>query len=921
MKILHVLLASLLALTAVRAAAGEQGRHLFVDEVWPTIQARCLVCHDADSDKTKANLDLSFRRGALEGGDSGPALVPGSPEESLLYQAITWKEESLQMPPKENDRLGEETVERFAEWIRLGAPWSDADTLREWRNEAAESPPEDGKVRIATSGGLSEAWNRRSYLKEDLWSWQPISRPEVPEEGVHPVDAFIDRELENRGLEAAPRADRHTLLRRATFTLTGLPPTPEETEAFMDDPRNTDAALAAVVDRLLSSPHYGEHMGRLWLDVVRYADTAGLSNDFDRGNAWRYRDYVIRAFNQDRPWGRFVREQLAGDELHPGNPEALVATGFLRMGPWELTGMEVASIARQRFLDDAVNIVGQAFLGHTLRCAKCHDHKFDPVPTRDYYRLYALLSTTQPVERRADFLPEENTTGFEERRYLQAQKEHTEQVLETLNRKTADAVATWFEERGLPHKTHAQAYEAGLGPEEVPPRKHGFDAVDFGRERMGRKTLLRLAWELERYDPYALSVYSGLTPDMVRYVAPQRIPPEPLEKGTLEKGYILDGGDVFSEGESVSPGALSALDALVPELAWIEFPPTIRGRRKALAEWVAHEKNPLTVRTIVNRIWQWHFGAPLAGNPNNLGSSGKAPSHPELLDWLCDEFRRTGGSFKAMHRLLAGSGAWQRDSRHPAPETLALGDPSGTSLAVFRPRRMSAEELRDSMLLVSGELNREVGGIPVRHEINLEVALQARMVMGTFATAWQPNPLPRQRHRRSIYTQKIRGLRDPFMEVFDQPQPDLSCEARSASNIAPQVFSLLNSSNAQDRAIAFASRLRNTSSSIAEAIDLSFLHAYGRLPRRMERDACLAHHRRMLRHHQGIEIPRPEYPRVVLREAVEENTGVKFRFEEELLVYEDFVPDLKAADVSPETRALADICLMIFNSNEFAYIY
>ncbi len=897
------------------------GQRLFLTEVWPTIQSRCLPCHGADPGKIKAGLDLTHGQGAIEGGDSGPALVPGSPEASLLLKAVSWEDENLQMPPKENDRLSEESVERFARWIREGAPWPPEETLREWQRLLAEAPAEDGRVQVATSGGLSEEWDLRLYDQEDLWSWQPLSRPDVPSGEGHPVDLFIQEELDRRGLEAAGQADRPTLLRRAAYGLTGLPPTPEEAEAFLEDPRDTSQALAALVDRLLGSPHYGEHWGRLWLDVVRYADTAGLSNDFDRGNAWRYRDYVVRSFNQDKPWPRFVQEQLAGDELNPEDPEALVATGFLRMGPWELTGMEVAAISRQSFLDDAVNIVGQSFMGHTLRCAKCHDHKFDPIPTRDYYRLYALLSTTQPVERRAPFLPEENTQGFEERKYFESLKENTQRTLDELNRKTREAVAGWFEERGLPYRNHFQAYEAGLGPDEVPPRKYGFTPEDFGRERMGRKTLARLAWELERYEPFALSVYSGATPSMVRYTAPLRIPENHLEKGTIEEGFILEGGDVFSAGEPVEPGSLSALDALVPDMSRIEFPRSVEGRRAALARWMSHPSNPLVTRSIVNRIWQWHFGTPLAANPNNLGASGSPPSHPELLEWLCDQFLRSGGSFKEMHRLIMSSAAWQRSSRHPDPGSLPERDPQGTSYAAFKPRRLSAEELRDSMLLASGELNPQVGGIPARHEIHMEVALQARMVMGTFATAWQPSPLPQQRHRRTLYTLKIRGLRDPFLEVYDQPQPDLSCEARSSSNTAPQVFSLFNGQSAHDRALALATRLERSASSVGDAIDQAFLLAFGRLPSPGERDACLEHHGRMAERHRDLEFEPPVYPLKVLREAVEENTGKNFFFEEDLLMYEDFVPDRKAADAPASTRALADICLVLFNSNEFAYIY
>ena len=378
----------------------EEAERLFANQVWPRIHAKCLPCHGGEG-KIKGNLDLRELSGALKGGDSGAALVPGDAENSLLIAAIGWEDEDLKMPPKENDRLSDGEVAQFKAWIQAGAPWPSAERIQELAQ--SDDASADGSVQVSTSGGLSQEWTSRRYRPENLWVYQPLAKRAPPAGDSHPIDSFIEKGLRERGLLAAPKADRLTLLRRATYDLLGLPPAPEEADSFLADPRSDGGAFAAVVERLLASPHYGERWGRHWLDVVRYADTAGLANDFDRGNAWRYRDYVIRSFNDDKPYSRFIREQIAGDELRSANPEHWIAAGFLRMGPWELTGMEIPAIARQRFLDDAVNIVGQTFLGHTLRCAKCHDHKFDPVPTRDYYRLYAVFNSTQPVERRALF--------------------------------------------------------------------------------------------------------------------------------------------------------------------------------------------------------------------------------------------------------------------------------------------------------------------------------------------------------------------------------------------------------------------------------------------------------------------------------------------------------------------------------------
>ncbi len=917
---LGYLLAPLVSFAATNEKSSEADA-LFAHQIWPTITASCLACHGDDPDKLKGGLDLRSLDGVLKGGDYGVAIVPGKPDESPLLTAIEWTDEDFQMPPKKSERLSPEKVARFREWIEAGAPWPSEERVQELLESTEDRWSAAEGISVATSGGLKAEWTQRKYLPENLWAYQALTKPDAPLPNRQPIDAFIDQRLSTRGLDAAPLADRLTLIKRASYDLTGLPPQAEDVDRFLNDPRPEAEAFADVVERLLASPHYGEQWGRHWLDVVRYADTSGFANDFDRGNAWRYRDYVIRSFNDDKPYNQFVSEQIAGDEIAPDNPEHLVAVGFLRMGPWELTSMEVPAIARQRFLDDAVNAVGQSFLGHTLRCAKCHDHKFDPIPTRDYYSLYSSFNTTQLSEREAPFLPHENLSGFEERKYLIRQKKAKEHELTQLNEKSAKAIREWFHERNLPYQTRGEAQKAGLSPDEMPPRRHGFSVEDFGRERIARKTIGRIKWKLDRYEPVAFSVYSGRSPKRNGYTAPQRMPAKPREKGELEAGHILTGGDAFSQGERVTPAALSVLNELVPALADIEFPDTISKRRTALAKWITHPENPLTYRAIANRIWQWHFGQAIAGNPNNLGASGKKPTHPKLLDWLAVAFRDSGGSFKSMHRLIMNSETYRRSSQHPHPETLRRLDPENQSYAAFTPRRLRAEELRDSMLAVSGELNRSMGGIPNRPEINLEVALQPRMVMGTFATAWQPNPLPEQRHRRSIYMQKIRGLRDPFMEVFNEPDPDLSCESRDASNVTPQVFSLFNSQIAYDRAVAFALKVESLSDSRDEAIDTAFRLAFNRSPRSDERKRCLAHLSNMKQRHDRISIPKPEYPVEVVREAVEENTGEKFSFTERLEVFQDFKPDTKMADISPSTRALAELCLVLFNSNEFAYIY
>ena len=944
------LVTGLLPLSAATNSPSEQ---LFVRRVAPLLMERCLACHGKEGAKVKGAFDLSSRASTLRGGESGkPGLVAGQPDQSPLYLAVTRMHADWEpMPPKEADRLTADQTAWIKDWIAGGAPWPDAARAKEIAvANAAKWSAEDG-ITVKTSGGLAEDWSQRKYKPEGLWGYQPVKKPAIVRQGAiasAAIDALVAAKMPP-GLRPAPPADRTTLIRRATFDLTGLPPKPEEVAAFLQDAQPDHAAFANVVERLLASPHYGERMAQHWLDVVRYADSSGFANDYERGNAWRYRDYVVRSFNADQRYDQFVREQIAGDEIDPGNPERLVATGFLRMGPWELTGMEVAKVARQRFLDDVVNSVGETFLAHSLQCARCHDHKFDPVPTRDYYSIQAVFATTQLAERPAAFLPGENTSGFEEKRHLEARSAEHQTTLRALDEKLLRNAGQWFAERKLDSttwdKTVASAREQvktgrGLGarmrnfagifdlarvnlqkqgvPEaNYPPKLVGFTPEDYGNERVARKGLERLRWELERYEPFALSVYNGRTPQVTAVFAPLRVPSDRLEKGELEQTCILTGGDPFGSGEKVKPGVLS----VIAGAASPQIPETIEGRRKAFAEWVASANNPLTMRAIVNRVWLWHFGQPLAGNPNNFGGTGKRPTHPELLDWLAATFVEQGWSFKAMHRLIMNSEAYRRSSSHPDRQILAAKDPAGTSYAVFQPRRLSAEEFRDAMLAITGELNPALGGIPNRPEINLEAALQPRQVMGTFASAWVPNPRPEQRHRRSLYALKLRGLTDPMQEVFNAPTPDFSCERREVSTVTPQVFSLFNSQASHARALALANRAVKETRSDGEAVARCFQLAFSRPPRAEELQACLAHWRE-IEALIGNALPAtPKVPLEVRREAVEENTGEKFSFSEKLHAYAEFVPDLQPGGVPAHTRALADVCLALLNANEFAYVY
>jgi hypothetical protein len=925
----------LLLLTA-SALPAEDAESLFVRRVWPLFQEKCLACHGNDEKKIKADYDMRTLESATKGGESGStALVPGKPEESPLYLASTRQHDDWEpMPPKEADQLKPDQLAWIREWITAGAPWPDEAKRNSIAKASAEKWSAEDGIIVKVTGALTPEWANRRYKPEALWAYQPVKKPVLSaQSSVHPVDALLA--VKNH----APEADARTLIRRATFDLTGLPPTPEEVAAFESDwsdaSHRSDAWLR-LVNRLLESSHYGERMARHWLDVVRYADSSGFANDYERGNAWRYRDYVVRSFNADKPFDQFILEQIAGDELNPKDPEKLIATGFLRMGPWELTGMEVAKVARQRFLDDVTNSVGETFLAHSLQCARCHDHKFDPVQTHDYYSIQACFATTQLTEREAPFLKSENTSGFEEKKYLEARRAEHLAVLKALDEKLLQNASKWFAEKKIdPAKWDAAVVQAkksggknakkgfsdvfgaarqiltkqGVPEDQYPPKLVGFEPQDFGNERVARKGLERLKWEMERYEPYAFSVYNGVTIPMVNVYQPLRMPGDPMKNGELEQTAILGGGDPFSPTTKVKPGVLSILGS-------VEFPEAVEGRRSALANWIASKDNPLTTRTIVNRLWLWHFDQAIAGNPNNFGSTGKTPTHPELLDFLAATLVEKGWSVKEMHRLIMTSAAYRRTSFPTRSKTDEL---ENSSYAVFKPRRLMAEELRDAMLSITGELNPTLGGIPNRPEINLEVAMQPRMVMGTFAAAWVPNPLPQQRHRRSLYALKIRGLRDPFMEVFNEPAPDFSCEAREVSTVTPQVFSLFNGQASYDRALALANRILKEKA--ANPISRLFELTYGRKPSDDEQAACEAHWQQMQAKQAKLTFAKPKPPLEVRREAVEENTGEKFSFQEKLHAYADFVPDLQPADCDAKTRALADVCLVLLNSNEFAYLY
>jgi mono/diheme cytochrome c family protein len=857
-------------LSAQAPARDNEARQIFLVAVKPLLQAKCQGCHGAAK---VSDLSVENREGLLGGGKRGPSITPGDPSASVLVTAIE-QQGPLKMPP--GGKLSEKEIAAVRRWVELGAPWFDV----------LPATPVDAQN------------------SNDLWAFRKLRHydpPHTSHAAANSVDAFVYEKIESKSVQPARRADRRTLIRRATFDLTGLPPTPAQAASFLNDPASDRDAYGKLIEHLLASPHYGERWGRHWLDVVRYADTAGYSNDFERPNAWRYREYVIRSFNQDKPYDQFVREQIAGDELDPTNPEYLVATGFLRMGPWEHTAMSVAAETRQLWLDDVTHTTGTTFLGLTVECARCHDHKFDPLPTKDYYSLQAIFATTEFADRPAPFLASERRDDFDAGR----------KSLEELTRRNQARLAIFDDliKKRLAAKRGVTSVDQ-LPADDVAAEIKKRDLL--AGEEMEHMKVYEKRRELyvrssKRYSPIAYSVSNGpLDPKEQKSWSPPDV-------------FILPVGNLKTPGEKVQPAVFSALGHYSDEPA-PAVPPASTARRLALANWIVDSRNPLTARVMVNRIWQYHFGTGIAANPNNLGKMGKKPTQPELLDFLAEYFIQHGWSVKAMHRLIMMSDCYQRDSIPADADQLEKADPQNELLSFFPPRRLESEELRDTILAVSGELSHDTGGPGTFPEINHDVSVQPQQIMGTLMPAYRPSPRREQRHRRTIYAFAKRNLSDPFLEVFNGPSLDASTERRIATTIPTQVFALFNSEFVHDMALAFANRIAASAKTPDVQIRALFNAALNRLPDEEEVRLARLRLQQMIEYHRRVSPPAKPVRKPPVRSITSELTGAEVRIEEEedAASYEE---NLQPADVSPEIRALADMALALFNTNEFVYVY
>ncbi len=767
---------------ADRTPASTAAAESFEKVIRPLLAARCWKCHGPE--KSKGGLRLDSAQGLAKGGDSGEVVVPGQPEASLLVQAVR-RQGEIKMPP--DGRLEDREIAALVAWVKAGARWP------EYPRTAAAAAAESARTH-------DDAWRVPAGEPDPRWALRPVKDPAPPVvrqagPAPSPLDRFILARLEAKGLSHAPPADKRTLIRRAYFDLIGLPPPPEAIRAFLDDPRPD--AYARLIDHLLESPQYGERWGRHWLDVARYADSGGYETDIYYRNAWRYRDYVVKSFNDDKPYDRFVQEQIAGDELWPDDLaldqsfqipraklehlEARIATGLYTLGTQIHESNMNGRKREYEQLTDWVDTTGSVFLGLTIGCARCHDHKFDPITQRDYYSFQAIFAASREEEipivsgmeiadfkqhypriiaadeaRRACRLFEQRVKG---RPLTPAEQHQRRQLREAL----ADAILA------IPEKATSAPNDPWDGLMEIPS-----------------------ATVLGHCDP-------ALIPEI-------RL----LNRGELNRPRELMTPDI--------PAALRRASNYSEPL------PGPQGNRKALALWLTRPDHPLTARVMVNRLWLWHFGAGLVATPNDFGKMGQPPSHPELLDWLATQFVRGGWSIKRMHRLIMLSNTYQMASTYQ-DKAGSAADPDNRFLWRMNRRRLEAEAYWDALHAVAGTLNLKMGGRPIMPPLaDEELGAGQR-------SSWIVPADPSEWTRRGLYILVRRNFVFPMFEIFDSPVNSVSTARRETTNVAPQALWALNNRHVYSQARQFAARLvREVGHSPQAWIDRAWEIALGRRP-------------------------------------------------------------------------------------------
>ena len=820
-----------------RAGDFSAGAVLTQEDVLPILFTRCVVCHGGR--EQKGGLDLRTRQAMLKGGKSGPAIVPGKPEKSLLIKRIHDRD---MPPPKLLVDFGIRPVEA-----------GEFETIRRWISAGAAHVDVTPDVATTTDDPLVSDKDR------DFWAFQPPRKPMVPQvmtnepanRIVNPVDAFLLKRLDKKSLGYSRKADRQTLIRRVAFDLTGLPPTWKDVEAFLGDKQ--PRAYARMVDRFLASRHYGERWGRYWLDLAGYADSEGKrSADPIRPHSWRYRDYVIRAFNNDKPYDRFLLEQIAGDELadfttaktiSPQLQDNLVATGFLRQAP-DGTGSDIVNTVVERFevVIDEIDVLGSAVLGLTVKCAQCHSHKYDPIPQRDYYRLVAVFQGAYDVYDwlKPSFVPGQTKSKAAGRvlPHLTAAEQQQHRVARAaIEKQIAAAKKTLADRQVALQKQHTEK-QLGTLPEVLrqdlrkmlaTPKKQR-DAVQKYLSGKFEKQLIVTVAALKNQDA-SFKKLTTVTNNRVKELTAE-MPVEPRIRALWDRGdpsptWLFRRGQYNKPGHRVGPGVPSVLtDGKTPFAAKPPWPGAhSTGRRLALARWLVDPDHPLTARVMVNRIWFHHFGRGLVETLSNFGNTGTRPSHPELLDWLARTLIEEKWSIKQLHRVMMNSAAYQQVSAiRPAAEAV---DPENRLLWRMPLKRMDAEVVRDSILAVAGRLDDSPFGPPDPVDVRPDGLVTSREA----GEGW----------RRSIYIRHRRKHMPTILETFDLPQMIPNCVERPDSTVASQALHLFNDAMIRTLADAFAKRVtRDAGTAPYKQIERSYQLALNRMPNDTEREVGLA---------------------------------------------------------------------------------
>jgi hypothetical protein len=805
----------------------------FEAKIRPVLVKNCYGCHSADAKDLKGDLLLDTRMGILQGGSSGPAIVPGKPDESLLIQALRYTDPDTKMPPKSRGgKLSDSIIQDFESWVKMGAP-----------------DPRDGALRASNGGGAADAAasnGNQNGENRKWWSYQPVTHPEVPADDSgwarSDIDRFIIAGLKGKGLKPVADVEKATLLRRIYFDLIGLPPTPEEADSFMHD--SSPNAIAHLVDALLARPQFGERWGRHWLDVARYAESSGKDSNIAFPHAWRYRDYVIASFNSDKPYDQFIREQIAGDLLPASSEkkraEQRIATGFLAIGAKSLNEGAARQFALD-VVDEQVDATSQAFIGLTVSCARCHDHKFDPISQRDYYAAAGIFLSTKtdygtftgPRNRHgADLveLPRSANLPTLAKAQSAAERDKLKSELEKVTKEYEEALAE-----------RQEANRKGTVQENVVQKQVGIQTL------LAKKS--QLESELDAFDdsgmPKILCMGVEDRP-VASAAAPARRGPQ-AGPGKKQQGGFDSIGDspLFFRGEATQPK--DRVPRGVPEfLAWSGVEPITDSTsgRKQLADWIASPKNPLTARVMANRLWHWLFGQGIVTSVDNFGIMGETPANPALLDYLATRLVENGWSVKKTIREIVLSRAYQLATAYD--ETSFSADPQNSLVWRHNKRRLDAECIRDSILSTSGQLSLE----PL-------VGSAVAMAGDGLVTARRPGArgngeemfVDADNNHRSVYLPIVRDLVPDVLSVFDEPDPSMVTGAREATNVAPQALFLLNSDFVRDHARHLAERViaaLPAPASIANApgarlherVTLVFRIVLGRAPTAKEQNAA-----------------------------------------------------------------------------------